>query len=241
MPSARPARRSASLADGVSLGRVGGQVLRRHPRLVRPPALGLRPRRQRRTAGDRLQAAPAAAHAGRPVGIDDDVADVTGIAGRTLDEPVVQDQAAADPGRDDHAEHVAPAAARAAPVLAGGHADGVVVHPDRQLTAAEPGGQPVLERERAPARDVQRRDQPGRPLHRAAAAAADPGQLGRVVDLRGVEHLHQQVLQGAPQRLGVEVVRRRHLVPGDHAGRPARPRRRRSSSRRCRWPGLAAG
>ena len=75
------------------------------------------------------------------------------------------------------------AAARAAPVLAGGQADGVVVHPDRGRRA-EPLRQPFAEREPAPGGDVERGHQPGGPLHRAAAAAADAGELGRAATAR---------------------------------------------------------
>src|ERR1022692_60142 len=88
-------------------------------------------------------------------------------------------------------------------MLAGGHADGIVVHPDRD--AAVPVGQPIPERERPPGRNVQRRDQTRWPLNRTAAAAADPGKLTFVTDLGGIEHLGEQRLQGAPKLLCIVV------------------------------------
>ena len=65
----------------------------------------------RRPAGDgldgparrlALEAAPPAAEAGAAAGFDDDVADVAGIAVPPVEQPPVEHDPAADPGRDDH-------------------------------------------------------------------------------------------------------------------------------------------
>ena len=57
-----------------------------------------------RPARDRLHTAVAPACAGRPVGFDDHVADVPGVAGAAVVGRAVEHQAAADAGRDHHAE-----------------------------------------------------------------------------------------------------------------------------------------
>src|SRR5215472_7520091 len=97
--------------------------------------------------------------------------DVPGIAGSAVDQVIVENEPTADAGRYHHAQHVPATAACAPPVLARGHSDRVVVHPDRKISrdvAGEPLPQPVAQREVAPAWDVERGDQPGRPLHRPA-------------------------------------------------------------------------
>src|SRR5262249_37950892 len=80
------------------------------------------------------------------------------------DEPPVQHQAPAHAGGDDHAKHVPAAPPGTPPVLAHRHADGVVVQPHRDAGKTFP--QPIPQREGPPRRNVQRRDPPGRPLHR---------------------------------------------------------------------------
>jgi hypothetical protein len=145
--------------------------------------------------------------------------DVPGVAGRALHQVAVQDQAAADAGGDDHSEHVAGAPARPAPVLPGGQADGVVVHPDRG--GAEPLRQPFAEREAAPGGDVDRGHQPGGPFHRAAAAAAEAGEpaaeagagAGAGREAGRVQHPGDQRVDGPPQALGVQVAPGRGLLP----------------------------
>jgi hypothetical protein len=213
MPRARPAHRGAG--DWMALRGVAGQVLGRGARLVRPPALVLRPRCERRAARDPLEASAraAAAHL-RVVRVDNDVPDVAGVAGGTLDDPAVQDQPAAHAGRHDHAHHVVLAPAGPAPVLGGHQADCVVVHPDRD--AAELFLQPGAQRERAPGGHVQRRYDPGRPVHRAAAPDADAGQRSGSWPPGFVEYPADQGFQGAPHLLAVQFARGRNLRPGDH-------------------------
>jgi hypothetical protein len=81
------------------------------------------------------------------------VAEVAGVARGAVVEPPAHHQPAADAGRDGDREHVGGARPAAAPVLAGGQRDGVVVEQDRD---GEVLGQPGPEREVAPGRDVQR-------------------------------------------------------------------------------------
>ena len=79
----------------------------------------------RRATGDRLdrearrlglEAARGAARAAPPVRLDDDVADVAGVAGGTVDQLAVEHDAAADAGRhDDRAEVLCPWAAPSQP------------------------------------------------------------------------------------------------------------------------------
>lgn len=181
------------------LGQLAGGGLAGDP-AVRAPPLLLGPSGQRRTAGDRLQAASAAADAGLAVRLDDDVADVPGVAVRAGDGPAVQDEPPADAGRDDHAEQVGDAPAGAPPVLADGQAHRVVVHPDGD--PRELGTQPGTQREPLPGRDVQRGDLPFGPDHRSAAAHADATDpLRASLD----EYRVEQRVDRPPQRLGVDV------------------------------------
>src|SRR6266511_909948 len=125
--------------------------------------------------GDRLDTASAAARARRPVGLDDDVAEVAAVAAGAGGEVAVEDQAAADAGGDGDAEQVAGAGAGAFPVLADGQADGVVV--DQHPLGGELLGQPFAQWEVAPRRDVQGGDVAGRPDHGAAGGDADAVQV----------------------------------------------------------------
>ena len=159
---------------------------------------------------------------------------MAGVTRRSLDQPAVQDQAAADAGRDDHAEHVAHAPARSPPVLADGHGDRVVMHPHRD--AREALQQPGAQREGPPGRDVERRHHAFRPFHRAAGAAAHPGQPGRAADLGAVQDAREQRVEGAPQLLGIHIARRGYLRPADQPATRVPPPRRRAWCRRCRSP-----
>jgi hypothetical protein len=82
------------------------------------------------------------------------VADVAGVAAGAMVEAAVEDEAAADPGGDGHAEQVPGAGSGALPVLAHGEADGVVV--DQHRLGLELLGQALAEREAAPGGHVER-------------------------------------------------------------------------------------
>src|SRR5690606_5050480 len=167
------------------------------------------------SAGDRFEAAVAAAAAGwSAVRFHDDVSDVPRVAGAAVDEPAAEDEAAADAGRDDHAQHVRDAPPGPAPVFGHGQADGVVVDPYRNTR--EQGAEPGAQREAPPAGDVERRDDAGGPGHRAAAADADAGHPAG----EGRDHGEERL----PEGFGVRVLRGRrspHLqngAVGGHAG-----------------------
>ena len=66
---------------------------------------------------------------GAAVGVDDDVADVAGVAGAPVVGRAVEHETPADAGRHHHAEHELGAAARAAPPLTHGHAQAVTAEP----------------------------------------------------------------------------------------------------------------
>ena len=71
---------------------------------------------------------PRPPHGARPaVGLDDDVADVAGVAVGAVEQPAVEHDAAAHAGGHDHGDEVAHAPGRAAPALAEGERLGVVV------------------------------------------------------------------------------------------------------------------
>ena len=99
---------------------------------ARLPGLGDQPwpsahAHERRAARHGLEAAPSAARAGRAVRVDDDVADVAGVAGRAVDHPAVEDETAADArSRRRSPSRARGVRARAAPVLPDSHRDRVV-------------------------------------------------------------------------------------------------------------------
>jgi hypothetical protein len=82
------------------------------------------------------------------------VPDVAGLAAGPVDQAPVENQAAADPGGHDHAEHIGSAASGAAPMLADRDADRVVVHVHRH--ARIPLLKSSAQREVPPTRDVHR-------------------------------------------------------------------------------------
>ena len=112
-----------------------------------------------------LEAALRAAGARAPVGLDDDVADVAGVAVVAVEEPAVEDDAAADAGRHDHREVVALALARRRASPRRGRA------PWRRCRRGRAGRARPTSRARsgkpAPAGDVERR-------HRLAARVIGP-------------------------------------------------------------------
>ena len=83
----------------------------------RVPAVLAGPPRHVRARRDRLHTAAATARAGCSVRLDDDVADVPGIAGAAVVGRAVEHQTPADARRHHHAEQEMGAAARAAPPL----------------------------------------------------------------------------------------------------------------------------
>src|SRR5262249_46345072 len=117
-----------------------------------------------------LHTAVGAAAAWRTPRPDDDVADVPGVAGEPVDQPAIQNQAAADAGGDDHAQHVVGAVAGPAPALADGERLGVVVDDARQRETFD---QAVGEREVAPGGDVDWADDAFGVAHGSAAPDAD--------------------------------------------------------------------
>src|SRR5215469_17567952 len=155
-----------------------GKLLGSGVLLIRPPALFLGPLHQPGTAGNGFGAAATPAGTIRAgVWVDDDVADVAGVARRALNQPAIKDEPAAHPGRDHHSHDVVPAAPGAPPVLGRHHANCVIVYSYRD--PAQPVGQSVTKRKRSPSRDVQRRNKSRRPIHRPAAATTTATQIGR--------------------------------------------------------------
>ena len=80
-----------------------------------------------------------------PVGLDDHVADVAGVAVGAVEQAAVEHDAAADAGRHDHPDVVARARRRADPTLAERERLGVVVDERRQAGVR---GEPRPQRER---------------------------------------------------------------------------------------------
>ncbi len=144
--------------------------------------------RDRRPRGLRLQTAAPAAHTPSPLGFDDDVTDVAGVAEGAVQETTAGHDAAAHSGRHDHADVVVDAPGRARPAFAERECLGVVVEEHRQPA---PLGQARPQREPAPGRDVERRDVLTVARHRAAASHTDgaraPCRLVELVD-EGGEH-----------------------------------------------------
>ena len=95
-----------------------------------------------RLARQGLHAAPGAAAAARAARLDDDVADLAGVARRAGDDLAPLDHAAADPGADEGRDDVAIAPAGAEAELGVAADADVVLHQDR----------PVQRARRAPAR-----------------------------------------------------------------------------------------
>ena len=151
----------------------------------RSPAVGHRPPRHPRAGRDRLDAAVATAGAWLPVEFDDDVADVTGIAGPPLIRHPIEHQPTAHAGGNDHAEQEADTAGGTTPVLAERHAHAVAGQPHRHVRYC--GGDPVAQRKAAPAGDVYRGNAPGGQVDGARAGDAyradrPLGDLDRVGD-----------------------------------------------------------
>ena len=130
---------------------------------------------------------PRAPHAADgAVGLDDDVADVAGVAVGAVEQPTVEDDPAPDAGRHHHGQVVPMPSGRAEPALPEGQGLGVVVDGGGQ---AGVGGQPLEEREALPGLDVHRGDRGATPRHRPPRAhptgrdrVGRPGPGGHLVD-----------------------------------------------------------
>src|SRR5207248_6039953 len=112
------ARRSKQLlGQGVAVPRgVGDLYCRGAFRQARLCPVGLRLReaaRQASSGSDALDAPMGAAATQWTVGPDDDVADVAGVASKSVQQVAIKDDAAPNSSRDNHPEHVVRALARA--------------------------------------------------------------------------------------------------------------------------------
>ena len=121
-PQRNRVTRSRGVGQFLGVG-VGGRI----------PPLVAGPLRHPRTGGDRLDATAAAARARPTVRVDDDVADVPGVARSAVIRRAVEHQSAADAGGHHHAEQELRAAARAAPPLPHRHAEAVPAQPHRRV------------------------------------------------------------------------------------------------------------
>ncbi len=122
-----------------------------------------------------LEAAVVAATAASAVEVDGDVADFAGAIGGTVMELAVQDDPAADPGPDGHADHVRAAACRADPGFAEDGTIGIVVERRHQ---AEALGQLGPQRHVHPAEIRREQDHPGARVERPRGTDADAEDLG---------------------------------------------------------------
>ena len=123
-----------------------------------------------------LHAAPTAAGTVAPIGLDDDVTDVTGITEPTLQQSPAADDASAHTGTHDHRCEVSDADCGTTPGLAERDGLRVVVHDGGQLRQSLDLGR---QRERLPGRDVQRSDRALQRVHRPATADAAANWMGR--------------------------------------------------------------
>ena len=133
-------------------------------------------------AGLRLEAPERSAGAAAAVGDHVDVPDVAGVATGAVEQPAVEHDPAADPGRHDHRQVVGLPLRRSAPSLAERQRLGVVVDEGRQ-PARSLDHRP--QREPAPAGDVERRHLLATGPHRPATP--DPAGDQAVV-VTGVAH-----------------------------------------------------
>jgi hypothetical protein len=129
------------------------------------------------------------------------VTDVTGVSGCPVEQPAVEHDAAADAGRDHHPDEVTLALRRADPPFAQGKRFGIVVDVDVEAAQC---AQPLPERERAPRRDVQGRDELTAGRHRSAAANAHHVGALALRHRQGIDQRHQR----GPQLLAVSGRRR---------------------------------
>ena len=159
--TARPTRRPvrSRTASGASAGGLPGD------------------RRDGETRRLGLEAAAAPARARATFGLDDEVADVAGVAVGAVEQPAVEHDAAADAGAA-RPWRGSPSSPRAAPHQPSPRASALA---SLSTTTGRPGQlrQPRSQREVPPAGDVQRRDEPAAGGHRAAAADADGDRSAR--------------------------------------------------------------
>ncbi len=110
-------------------------------------------RLDRRSGYLRFEAPATAACARPPVGFDDDVADVAGVAGRAVEQATVDDDPPADSRRHDHADVIGLPRRGPEPSLGDGKRLGVVVHHGVEAGVL---GDAAPQRELAPLGDVER-------------------------------------------------------------------------------------
>jgi hypothetical protein len=123
----------------------------------------------------------------------------------------VEHDPATDARGHDHRDEVALALGGADPSFAQGQRLGVVVDVDRQVGQRD---EPIPERERPPARDVERRHH--LPVQRHRPTAPDTDDLRRPP--LGLRQQVEKMNHGRPDGLGIGVLRRRELRPDeDHA------------------------
>ncbi len=138
------------------------------------------------------------------------MAEVSGVSGRAAVQAAVEDEAGADAGGDHQAQGVAVGAGGAAPVLGGGHRDGVPAEDDGQVADGGVLGGFGAQREAAPAGEVDGADGAGGDVDGARASDAEGpyvlpgGQAGQVVE---------DVVDGGHQRVPVAVGGSEDLEP----------------------------
>jgi hypothetical protein len=98
-----------------------------------------------------------------PVGFDDDVADVAGVAGAPVVGHAVEHEPAPDAGRYHHAEQKLSATARATPPLSQRHAQPVATQPHGRTGQRR---HPLDDRKVLPRSDIDWTDCPGRQVDR---------------------------------------------------------------------------
>jgi hypothetical protein len=155
------------------------------------------------------------------------VTELAAVPARAAVEAPVDDDAAADPGRDREVDHVAHAGAGAPAVLAGRRGGRVVLERDRALERAQ---RELVDRHVAPAGQVRGRDQDAA-LGVERAAAADADRLdGRPRDARLLDRFPSEREQVVEHRVHAELgaarphdERMRHAVAADDASGELRP------------------
>ncbi len=153
-----------------------------------------------------LEAAVGAAGTQPSLWHNDHMTDVSGVPGRTVEQPTVQHDAAADAGRHDHGDEVACSLRRADPSLSQRQCFRVVVDVNVESGV---GGEPRAQGKRPPRRDVQRRDQLATGRHRTPAADAHDLGVSTIPTRQRVDHSGQR----RPQHLPVRSHRRGRLDP----------------------------
>ena len=186
-PTAPAERRTAATAIGSASAYARASVSGRAR-----PAPRARPRDGRGAGGPRFER-PVRRGRSRAAGAQPELADVSGVAREAGDGRAIDDQSAADAGRDDHRQGVAGAGGGALPVL--GERDARTV----EREAHRDGGADVRnefdDRQPRDRREVQRRDRALREVDRSGRADPRPDQAvirGHVVEGRGGDVLDRR-------------------------------------------------